>query len=312
MTDIDQPFVDGLTREEAPVYRDLAFILFGAVILGLTIFITEYLRLPPAVAWPAGLLRLALGLVYVLYVPGYCLSTALFPRHDDLDDIERAGLSLGLSIAWIPVLSLALHWLPWGLSLESILIGQLVSIVALAALTVGRREWLAYGEAYSPEVACRPGAWQRSLPSSHKRLYLLCAGALLAAGLAVAWVFLTPSPDEFMTEFYLLGQDGLVANYPRQATVGEPLSATMGIVNHERETMTYRVEVWAVDPLTGRRELVSEGGPFTLSPGETIRREIVWQMPQAGQDMMAEFYLFAEGQEASQPYRSLQLWLDVN
>jgi uncharacterized membrane protein len=312
MTDIDQPLVDGAIRGGAPVYRDLAFILFGAVILSLAIFVGEYLALPPALAWPLNLARLALGLVYVLYVPGYCLSTALFPRHDDLDSIERAGLSLGLSIAWIPVVALVLNWLPWGLSLEAILIGQLVSIVALAAATVGRRERLPYGEAYSPEVAWRPGSWWRSVPSPHKRLYLLCAGAVLVAGLAVASVFLIPSPDEFITEFYILGQDGLAENYPRRAVVGETLSVTMGITNHEREAMTYRVEVWAADPRTGQRISVNEAGPLALSSGETIMREITWQMPQAGQDMTVEFYLFAEGREAGQPYRSLQLWLDVD
>ena len=38
MTDIKQPIPAGLAGEEAPVYKDMAFILFGAVILSLTIF----------------------------------------------------------------------------------------------------------------------------------------------------------------------------------------------------------------------------------------------------------------------------------
>ena len=37
-------------------------------------------------------LRLLLGFAYVLYVPGYCLTAALFPKAGELDGIERAGI----------------------------------------------------------------------------------------------------------------------------------------------------------------------------------------------------------------------------
>jgi uncharacterized membrane protein len=312
MTDIERPAMTGETDAGAPAHKDVALILLGASLLGLAVFAGEYLALPAAVASLVSAIRLTLGLVYVLYAPGYCLTTALLPRVDDLDGIERAGLGLGLSVAWSPVLALILDQLPWGLSLEAMLAGQLASVVVFAAAAVWRRERLPDGEAYAPEVDGRPRVWWRSLPALDRRVFLLCGGALLVAGLAAAWIFLAPSPDEFMTEFYVLGRGGLVEDYPRQATAGQTLAVTMGITNRERETMTYRVEVWAVDPWTGRRELVNEIGPFTLSPGETVAREITWQMPRPGDDLAAEFYLFAENREGTEPYRSLQLWLDVD
>jgi uncharacterized membrane protein len=134
---------------------------------------------------------------------------------------------------------------------------------------------------------------------------------LLAAGLAAAWIYFVPSPDEFMTEFYVLGREGLASDYPRQATAGETLAVTLGVANRERGTLTYRVEVWAVDPWSGRRELVSAAGPFALSPGETLEQPITWQMPWAGSDLVTEFYLFDGEQAGAEAYRSLRLWLDV-
>ena len=44
-------------------------------------------------------IRTILGLFLILFIPGYSLIAALFPKKDDLDGIERAALSFGLSIA---------------------------------------------------------------------------------------------------------------------------------------------------------------------------------------------------------------------
>jgi uncharacterized membrane protein len=54
------------------------------------------------------------GLPFVLFVPGYVLIAALFPRADDLDWIERIALSFGLSIAVVPLIGLGLNYTPGG------------------------------------------------------------------------------------------------------------------------------------------------------------------------------------------------------
>jgi uncharacterized membrane protein len=303
-------YLTTLNRRPAP-RRDVALILLGGVVLGLTILAGERLALPAAFARPLALVRLALGLVYVLFAPGYCLAAALFPRAGDLDGAERAGLSLGLSVAWLPALALLLDRLPCGLSLGPLLAGLLASSAAFAAAAVWRRERLPPGAAFAPEMAWGPGTQWRDLPPLDRRVLLGAAGALLVAGLAAAWVFVVPSPGEFMTEFYVLGRDGLAEDYPRRVAAGETLTVTLGIANRERDTLTYRAQVWAVDPHSGRRELVSAAGPFALSPGQAIEQPIAWQMPWPDDDQAAEFYLFAGEAEKAEPYRSLRLWLDV-
>lgn len=301
-------------KEGGAAAKDLRLTLLGALLLVVFIALGEsrWLQELPAVArlaveWP----RLFLGFVYVLFIPGYWLTAALFPTNDDLDGIERNGLSLGLSVAWVPVLALILDRLPWGLHLLPIVIGQLISILLFIVVAVWRRERLPAGEAFAPEMSWRPGPWWRDLPTLDRKVYLLCAGALLVAGFAAAWIFLVPSPDEFMTEFYILGAEGLAEDYPREAAVGETLTVTLGIVNRERVPASYRVEVWAVDPWTDRRELVNQTGAITLSPGDRDDQEISWQMPWAGQDLMTEFFLYSDGLGGEPPYRSLKLWLNA-
>ena len=67
-------------------------------------------------------IRTILGLFLILFIPGYSLIAALFPKKDDLDGIERAALSFGLSIAVTPLIGLALNYTPWGIRLTPILI----------------------------------------------------------------------------------------------------------------------------------------------------------------------------------------------
>src|SRR5512136_1855199 len=66
--------------------------------------------------------RVPLGLVMVLFLPGYTLIAALFPRKDDLDGIERLALSLGLSIAVVPLIGLGLNYTSWGIRLKPVVI----------------------------------------------------------------------------------------------------------------------------------------------------------------------------------------------
>lgn len=291
--------------------RDLLLTAGGGLLLLLLVAVSENVTAWPWLRGTLQIARLPLGLAYVLYVPGYCLTAALFPAQDDLDGIERTGLSLGLSVAWVPVLALLLDWLPWGLRLWPILLGELLSILLFSGVALWRRSRLPASAAHAPTLGWRPRPWWGSLSLYEQRIYKLCAAALLLAGLAAAWVFLVPSPAEFMTEFYILGEEGLAESYPRQAAPGETLSVTLGLSNREREPFTYRVEIWAVDPWTEQRQQVGEAGPVTLAPEENYQQPFEWAMPWSGQDQIVEFYLFTSEQTDTEPYRQLRLWLDV-
>jgi len=67
-------------------------------------------------------LRYALGGIFILFLPGAMLITALYPREGELDGLERLALSIGLSLAVVPLIGLALNYTPWGITLAPIMV----------------------------------------------------------------------------------------------------------------------------------------------------------------------------------------------
>lgn len=110
-------------------------ILIAIIVVTLLLF--------PAVAFTSGGLRIALGLLFVLFFPGYTLLSALFPKQDDLDGIARVALSFGLSIAVVPLIGLVLNFTPWGIRLYPILISVTLFILAASGVAWYRQRRLA-------------------------------------------------------------------------------------------------------------------------------------------------------------------------
>ncbi|MBI4498754.1 MAG: DUF1616 domain-containing protein [Chloroflexi bacterium] len=106
-----------------------------------------------------------------------------------------------------------------------------------------------------------------------------------------------------LTEFYLLGPDGLAERYPGEARVGQAVAVTVGIANQERAAGIYRVEVRIEE------QQVGSAGPITLGVQEVWEQAVSFTPSQAGPHQEVRFLLFREGY--SQPYRSLRLWLDI-
>ncbi len=66
-------------------------------------------------------LRYVVGSVLVLFIVGYVTIELLYPEEKSLTDLERLALSIGLSLAVVPLLGLALNYTPWGIRLEPVL-----------------------------------------------------------------------------------------------------------------------------------------------------------------------------------------------
>lgn len=100
------------------------WVTFGVVVLTLvSVFV-----LPQGV--PFLYVRNVVGALFVLYLPGYSVVEALYPQRGDLEGLERLALSIGLSLALVPLVGLGLNYTPWGIRLNPLL-------VSLTLLTLG-------------------------------------------------------------------------------------------------------------------------------------------------------------------------------
>lgn len=82
--------------------------------------------------YPYIYLRYVLGSIFVLFLPGYSLMKTLFPMRE-IDNIERTALSIGMSLALVPLVGLLLNYTPWGIRLTPITVSLLSLTLILTA-----------------------------------------------------------------------------------------------------------------------------------------------------------------------------------
>lgn len=246
--------------------------------------------------------RVALGVPFVLVVPGYTLVAALYPRKGDLTAVERAALSLSLSVAVVSLLGLALNYTPWGIRLQPILaaLSLFTFVVALAALF--RRQRSSPEEVFTIAANLNLARWWRT-----GAMTWLFRGALAVGLLAfIAALYATAtsrSPGQTFSEFYLLTAEGKAEGYPTRVVAGQDVTLLLGVVNREGSDVTYRIEARIGD------EVVAGLPTIALADGQKWE-ELVRLSPQAvGERQKVEFLLY-KGSDA-RPYRQLHLWLSV-
>ena len=83
--------------------------------------------------------RYVFGTIYVLFLPGYSLIEALYPEKQSLKPIERLALSIGLSLAIVPLLGLLLNYTPWGIRLDPIMASITTFIVTMLLIAAYRK-----------------------------------------------------------------------------------------------------------------------------------------------------------------------------
>lgn len=258
--------------------------------------------LTPVVEFTTGAPRVILGAIFLVLFPGYTLIAALFPRKESLQVVERLALSLVLSFAIVPLAGLILNYTPWGIRLEPIFAALAIFIFIASLVALVRRRKLPQGERFEPRIRIvmpRIGSMSRL----ERAVCVLLVLAILGAAGALFYVVATPEAEESFTDFYLLGSEGLVADYPRELIVGEQAQVTVGVVNHEHQYTNYRVEV-----LLGGEE-IQETGPFELADEEDWQEIVTFVPDKAGDDQKIEFFLYKG--VGAEPYLTLYLWLDV-
>jgi uncharacterized membrane protein len=253
---------------------------------------------------PSNVLRIVLGLPFILFFPGYTLLSALFPRRDELGGVARIALSFGLSIAIAPLVGLIANYTPWGIGLYPILVGVAVFIFVTSVVAWYRRSRLSDDESLSTKIKINFTQW-KTISVWNKALPIVLVVLILGSIGTLAYAIVTPKQGEKFTEFYVLGQDGKAEGYPTELSIGETGEVILGIINHEGEdNVVYSVEL-CIDGA-----LKQTIGPLTLADEEKWESEVSFTPNKIGQNQKVEFKLYRQGEDT--PYKVLYLWIDVS
>lgn len=279
------------------------------LVAGLVI-LTDIFVLVPVLS--GSFLRTSLGLLLVLFLPGYALTGALLPAKKDMDGIERALLSLGLSIAVVPLMGLGMNYTDWGIREVPVLTGLSVFTLLMCGAAYYRRLKLPEAEAFRISIGTTVSTLKEEFleetgSRADKALAVLLVMSILASIGSLAYVIGNPRDGEAFTEFYILGPDRTAENYSTEYTPGGSGTVVVGITNHERRTVDYTMEIRLENrslPLPEDQKYIS------LDHNVTWEEPVTITPPVEGKNMKLEFLLFNET-EKSVPYRNVHLWINV-
>jgi Protein of unknown function (DUF1616) len=221
----------------------LVGIALSLLMLGLAVF-NFY---PPV-------LRAILALSFVLVLPGYAITAAIFPGQS-LSGLERLLLTLGLSLTVTILSGLVLNLTPWGIQVDSW--AALLSIVTLvASLAAMQRRRI--GRAKIPDSA------KPHFPLSVRGGLLFgISGLIVAVALGFSQA---PKSSQYL--------QGYTTLWILPGAESQQTGISLGISNQEFDLMHYQLQ------LTQDGKLVKEWPDISLEPGKHWEQSIVMPVSQ--------------------------------
>jgi Protein of unknown function (DUF1616) len=115
------------------------------IIIAVVLLTTLTVFAIPQDLYPLAYVRNVLGVIFVLFLPGYAFVKAVFQRKvpiktssESFDNIERLVLSIAMSIALTPMVGLILYYTPLGIGLTPITISLLALTIIFATAALAR------------------------------------------------------------------------------------------------------------------------------------------------------------------------------
>lgn len=258
-------------RSERFLPGDLVAVVAAVVVTGVVVF---------APVLNGTLLRVLVGLPFVLFVPGYALVAALFPeRASDstrgapadgdgttardrrfvrprlpdgrsITGIERVVVSFGTSVTVVVLSGFALDVSPWSIRLGSVFLTLAGLTLLWTGVAVRRRRAVPPEEQFRVPFPAWSTAGKTQLLEPETRVDLLL-NVLLVVSVVVAaasgtYAVAVSDDGEGFTELYLPAANetaGGGVDYPVEFRRGESESLRIAITNRERQRLSYAVVV---------------------------------------------------------------------
>lgn len=302
--------------------------LLFAVVLLLAVDVLLFVEAIPQIV------ILALGVPFLLVLPGYAVVSALFPERPSREVGRTIDVSIQQQPDWLIRIAMSLVTSAVVLGAVGIALSQISAIrlvpvllvlnaviltgIGIAAIRRLRRQ---------PDQRADPfgGGLVSAIGSATGRTRLqsvtMVIALLLLVG-AVAYVGTAPSPGESYSEYYLLNEneeDELVAvGFPETVSSGEGQTLYFGIENHERQPMTYSVVVVAqrVGPngsVIDQERLDRFERDVDPDGRDVVEHDVSPNL--TGEDVRIKYFVFEGGAPAdpdlSNADQTMHIWFDV-
>lgn len=278
-------------------------------------------------------LRLPLAVLLLLVLPGYVTAAAAYAGRDPapwtpVSLVERGALSLGGSLAILPLLAIVASLLPSGLARWPIV--ALASAYAFLGAVVtavrrGRRSGETAGSTPGFGTDRSGSAASGAMFDRSTALTVVLAATVVVAVATLGAAVAAPPDGETTTDLHLLTEeDGrLVANgFPDELAAGESAALTVGVTNAEDRAVEYTVvtEVQRVQ-IDGRSiNVVDKRGidrrTVELVHGETWRERQTFEPSLTGANLRFVVHLYVGDPPATATaetaYRTTYVWFDVD
>jgi len=202
-----------------------------------------------------GMARLILGLPFLIFIPGYLLTLAIFPTKKldrGMDVIERIALSFAFSVAIVPLIGLGLNFTSFGIQVKTIYASILTFILSVGAIAAIRWFKTDSGERFTINLGLLQIQKEKKL--SPTPLIILSVSIILVLA-SFVYVVTTPRESEQFTEFCILDSEGKFIDYPINLKTQETKSITIGLANHENKKIDYTIEIWLINQTTSEQEI---------------------------------------------------------
>ena len=104
-------------------------------------FVLSFILLPVVLFNLNNTFQLIIGIPFLFFVPGYIIIFILFPfkrTNKGIRLIERLILSMGISIAIVPLIGLILNYTRWGIRLETVLFSIFIFVICSGFIALYR------------------------------------------------------------------------------------------------------------------------------------------------------------------------------
>ena len=115
------------------------------VVIATSLLSTISVFMIPEDLYPWIYVRNFLGILLVLFLPGYAFQRAFVKNGVNVgsllarvDSIQRVAIGIGLSVAFASIIGLILYYSPWGLNLNIIILSLLVFTLLFATIAIVR------------------------------------------------------------------------------------------------------------------------------------------------------------------------------